>query len=65
VVGIGEASGNWFADSVSTAGDVNGDGYSDVVIGAYGNATNTGRRTCTSAVRVDWPERRRGRRSER
>ena len=35
------ASSN-FGNSVSTAGDVNGDGYSDVIIGAY-NFNNNGR----------------------
>ncbi|MBK6875035.1 MAG: FG-GAP repeat protein [Ignavibacteria bacterium] len=28
----GEATGNFFGNSVSTAGDVNGDGYSDVIV---------------------------------
>jgi uncharacterized repeat protein (TIGR01451 family) len=32
----GESDGNWFGHSVATAGDVNGDGYADVVVGAYG-----------------------------
>ena len=32
----GEAADNYFGGSVATAGDVNGDGYADVVVGAYG-----------------------------
>ena len=39
----GEATGNDFGDSVATAGDVNGDGYADVVVGAYGYSSGTGR----------------------
>ncbi len=39
----GETAGNYFGYSVSIAGDVNGDGYSDVIVGAYGYSSNTGR----------------------
>ena len=35
VILTGEAAGDNFGYSVSTAGDVNGDGYSDVIVGAY------------------------------
>ena len=33
----GESINNYFGCSVACAGDVNGDGYSDVIVGAYGN----------------------------
>jgi len=39
----GEAPGNHFGLTVATAGDVNGDGYSDVVIGANGYGGNVGK----------------------
>ena len=35
VILTGAAAGDNFGYSVSTAGDVNGDGYSDVIVGAY------------------------------
>jgi len=43
VVLTGETTSNVFGCSVSSAGDVNGDGYSDVIVGAYGYSTNKGR----------------------
>jgi hypothetical protein len=35
--GLGEAADDWSSCSVSGAGDINGDGYEDVIVGAYGN----------------------------
>ena len=43
VVLNGETTGSFFGYSVSGAGDVNGDGYADVIVGAYGHNSNTGK----------------------
>jgi hypothetical protein len=37
VIFTGEAGFDYFGISVAAAGDVNGDGFSDVIVGAYGN----------------------------
>ena len=34
---LGAAAGDYFGCAVAGAGDVNGDGYGDVIVGAYGN----------------------------
>ena len=39
----GETTSNSFGGSVATAGDVNGDGYSDVIVGAARYYSDTGR----------------------
>ncbi|MBN1135642.1 MAG: VCBS repeat-containing protein, partial [Anaerolineae bacterium] len=39
----GESAGDRFGGSVAPAGDVNGDGYADIVVGAHAYASNTGR----------------------
>jgi len=43
VIMTGESVPDYFGHSVSGAGDLNGDGYDDVIIGAYGYSSETGR----------------------
>jgi hypothetical protein len=39
----GEVAGDWFGHSVGTAGDLDGDGYDEIVVGARNHDGNTGR----------------------
>ncbi len=39
----GEGTSDYFGYSVASAGDVNGDGYDDVIVGAYFDASQTGK----------------------
>jgi FG-GAP repeat. len=52
----GAAAGDQYGYSVGTAGDVNGDGYDDVVVGARSTTcsarSRSARPTCTSAARA-------------
>jgi hypothetical protein len=43
VIMTGGSSGDNFGASVAPAGDVNGDGYADAIVGAYGYNTHQGR----------------------
>ena len=52
VIMTGEAADDWFGYSVSTAGDVNGDGYSDVIVGAYYN--DAGGSSCRQGIYLFW-----------
>jgi hypothetical protein len=58
VVLTGEAAGDFFGSSVSTAGDVNGDGYSDVIVGALISmmqaVTSAGRAYIYFGGRLTW-----------
>jgi len=39
---IGETDFDYAANAISTAGDTNGDGYDDIIVGAYGTGTYNG-----------------------
>jgi len=38
IILAGEAAGDYFGISVASAGDVDGDGFADLIVGAYGNS---------------------------
>jgi hypothetical protein len=39
----GAGTGHYFGSALAAAGDVNGDGYDDIIVGAYGYSSSTGR----------------------
>ena len=47
----GTAPGEYFGASVASAGDVNGDGFADSVVGAYGADSAADGPTCSSEAR--------------
>ena len=49
---VGETANDWFSGSVAGAGDVNGDGYSDIIVAAESYAGGAGGRLPRQGVRV-------------
>ena len=50
---VGEATGDYSGYSVASAGDINGDGYADFIIGAYGGNSAAGKNYVVFG-KADW-----------